>query len=102
MSDIVSTKGKIILDTPQIEINGKVFTVDDRKSNLEKLAKAIAKDEEHADELSYQYLIGKEGLDEIKSLDLSFRGHQELQAILQGIVYGITAEEAKKRFLGSK
>lgn len=99
MSNIVSTKALLILDSPEIEINGRIFQVDDRKSNLDKLSKAITADQEHADDLAFKFLIGKDGLDEIKKMDLSFKNYQELMAILQGIVYGITAEEAKKRFL---
>ena len=99
--EIISTKNRFNFERPQIEIGGVLYPIDNRKSTLDKLQKEITKPENEGkeDDALLKLLIGKEGLAAVLKLDLSVSDFQTLIILIQSQVWGITEEEAKKRFL---
>jgi hypothetical protein len=99
--EVIKTTGRFIHDRPTIELQGKLFPIDDRKSNIDKLQIDIAKPDNSGkeDEVVIKALIGPEGFKAVTEMDLSMKDYQSLIVILQSQVYGISEEEAKKRFL---
>lgn len=99
--EVIKTSGRFVHDRPTIELQDKLYPIDDRKSNIDKMAKDITKPENAGkeDEVVIKALIGTAGLKAVTEMDLSMKDYQSLIVILQSQVYGITEEEARKRFL---
>lgn len=99
--EVIKTTGRFIHDRPTIELDNKLYPIDDRKSNIDKMQKDITKPENAGkeDEVVIKALLGPEGYKAVLKLDLRMQDYQALIVILQSQVFGISEEEAKKRFL---
>lgn len=103
MAKIYTTDGKLLVETPQIQIGDKLYAVDNRKSNYDAMQKAIADNDgkEFSDEdLIVKFTMGDKQFKEIKAMDLSVSGYMNLIMYIQAAVLDITFEEAQKRFQG--
>lgn len=104
MSRIYTTDKKIIVgdDFPQIQIGNKLFRVDTRKSNFDKLQEAIKTNSDQSDREVMKYLLGEDQLKEVDAMDLTVQGVMTLMIYLQAALYDISYEEAEARFQKSQ
>lgn len=106
MAKIITTEGNIISDGfPQIQIGDKLYRVDTRKSQYDKVQKAIAENAKkpedkqvEEDKIILEYTLGKEAMKEIEAMDLTISGFMNLLMYVQAAMFDITFEEAKARF----
>jgi len=105
MAKIYATDGKLLVETPQIQIGDKLFAVDNRKSSYDAMQKAvnenIEKDSGISDEdLIIKHTLGDKQFKEVKAMDLSVVGYMNLIMYIQASILDITFEDAQKRFQG--
>ena len=84
---------KLLVGGPEIRIGDKVFAIDDRKKNVKKLLKELAKLEKKddavidSDELIIKAAFGKKA-DEVLNIDMSFKAQQKLSQDVLAIMTG--------------
>ena len=100
MAKIYTTDGKLLCETPQIEIGGKLFAVDNRKSTYDKIQEAIEKSDGSKSEerIILEYALGKAQMKEIDAMDLSVKGFMTLLTYVHAAIFDISFEEAEARF----
>ena len=100
MGKIYSTDSKISQDSAQIQIGDRLFAVDCRKSNYDKMQKALAKNEsgKSDEDIILEFALGKEAFAQIQQMDLSLMGHLNLITYIYAAMFGIEFEEAQERF----
>lgn len=98
MGRIYATDGKILCETPQIQIGDKLYAVDIRKSTYDKMQEEIKKGQKSEEDIILEYAFGKSSLQEIKKLDLSIGGFMNLITFVYAAMFDITFEEAQTRF----
>lgn len=91
---------KYINDVPVISIAGKNYPVNNRKSTISKMQKAIENMKEGQDEIELlvSHILGAEAAKDIMKLDLPVPALQELAVIIRAAVEGVDYEVAKKRY----
>lgn len=85
--------GKLLCGSPEIRIGGKVYPVDDRKSNVQRIMKLFEEksggdDFARSDE-ALRLAFGK-NYKEIEKLDMPFAAHQ---ALIELVIKAITGED---------
>ena len=99
MAKIYTTEGKLLCDTPQIEIGGKLFAVDNRKSTYDKIQEAIEKSNGKSEErIILEHAFGKAQMKEIDAMELSVKGYMTLLTYVHAAIFDISYEEAEARF----
>lgn len=97
MAKIYATDGKIITESPKIQIGDKLYSVDDRQSTFEKINKSLQKNPEDIGAV-FALVFGKEQAAEIEKLELSVKGTQNLLIYVFAAIKGCEFEEAEKFF----
>jgi hypothetical protein len=89
-----------IPEFPEIEIAGRVFKVNNLKSNYEVMTKAIekVKNKADSDKLMLKYLLGDDAVEYINGLDLPIPTYSRLVVLLNAAVLDLSEEEAEARF----
>ena len=99
MAKIYTSDGKLLVETPQIQIGDKLYAVDNRKSTYDKMQEAVnkanGKDEER---IILEYALGKAQMKEIDAMDLSLKGYMNLLTLVHAAIFDISFEEAEARF----
>ncbi len=99
MAKIYTTDGKLLTETPQIEINGKLFAVDNRKSTYDKIQEAVEKsDGKNEERIILEHAFGKAQMKEIDAMELSVKGYMTLLTYVHAAIFDISYEEAEARF----
>jgi hypothetical protein len=92
----------LLTETPEIRIGDKIYKVDNRLSTVKKVAEAVKASPENEMDETIKLCLGEQAYKEIVEMDLPAPAMQEIVVIISAAVSGITAEEAKKRFLGAR
>lgn len=99
MAKIYTTDGKLLTETPQIEIGGKLFAIDNRKSTYDKMQEAVSKSTGGNEErIILEHAFGKEQMKEIDKMELSVKGYMDLLTYVHAAIFDISFEEAEARF----
>lgn len=99
MAKIYTTDGKLLVETPQIQIGDKLFAVDNRKSTYDKMQEAVNKSNGNNEErIILEYALGKAQMKEIDAMDLSMKGYMNLLTLVHAAIFDISFEEAEARF----
>ena len=99
MAKIYTTDGKLLTETPQIQIGSKLFAIDNRKSTYDKMQEAVSKAEGGNEErIILEYAFGEEQMKEIDAMDLSVKGYMNLLTYVHAAIFDIPFEEAEARF----
>ena len=98
MAKIYTTDGKLLVDTPQIQIGDKLFAVDNRKSTYDKMQEAVSKSHGNEERIILEYAFGKEQMKEIDAMGLSVKGYMNLLTYVHAAIFDISFEEAEARF----
>lgn len=96
-SSIKSADEKLFTPKRQIAIRDKVYTIDDSQATFIKINNALKKDSENLDAV-FELAFGKENAEEIKALNLSVEGTQNLLIYVFAAIKGCEFEEAEKFF----
>lgn len=99
MAKIYTSEGKLLVETPQIQIGDKLFAVDNRKSTYDKMQEAVHKSKgENEERIILEYALGKAQMKEIDEMDLSIKGYMNLLTLVHAAIFDISFEEAEARF----
>lgn len=99
MAKIYTTDGKLLTETPQIQIGSKLFAIDNRKSTYDKMQAAVANAKGGSEErIILEHAFGKEQMAEIDAMDLSVKGYMNLLTYVHAAIFDIPFEEAEARF----
>lgn len=86
--------GALLTETPEVEVGDKIYKVDNRTSNVNRLQE-IRQDDESA---LLEVAFGKQAAQEIMALDMPFPAMKELLLITTAAMTGETVEEVRSRF----
>lgn len=96
---IYTTDGKLLTETPQIQIGDKLFAIDNRKSTYDKMQEAVSKAKNGNEErIILEYAFGKDQMKEIDAMDLSVKAVMNLLTYVHAAIFDISFEEAEARF----
>ena len=99
MAKIYTTDGKLLTETPQIQIGDKLFAIDNRKSTYDKMQEAVSNAKNGNEErIILEHAFGKEQMKEIDAMDLSVKGMMNLLTYVHAAIFDISYEEAEARF----
>lgn len=104
---IIDTTGKMLVadNHPSILLNGKAYTVDDRKSTFDKIQK-IQNDKDlpdgERDLKVFELALGKKEAKEILALDLSVKDYIYFTYCVMGAITGEDPDEMMKEMNGKK
>jgi len=100
MGKIYATDGKIITESPQIQVGDKLFAVDTRKSTYDKMQKAIEKHDggKSEEDIILEYAFGKSAFKQIQEMDLPLNGYLNLITYVYAAMFDISFEDAQERF----
>lgn len=99
MAKIYTTDGKLLVETPQVQIGDKLFAIDNRKSTYDKMQEAVSKAKDGTEErIILEYAFGKAQMKEIDAMDLSVKGYMNLLTYVHAAIFDISFEEAEARF----
>lgn len=99
MAKIYTTDGKLLTETPQIQVGNKLFAIDNRKSTYDKMQEAVSQAKDGNEErIILEYAFGKDQMAEIDAMDLSVKGYMNLLTYVHAAIFDISFEEAEARF----
>lgn len=99
MAKIYTTDGKLLTETPQIQIGDKLFAIDNRKSTYDKMQEAVSKCTNGNEErIILEHAFGKAQMKEIDAMELSVKGMMNLLTYVHAAIFDISFEEAEARF----
>lgn len=99
MARIYTTDGKLLVETPQIQIGDKLFAVDNRKSTYDKMQAEVEKSNgKNEERIILEHAFGKEQMKEIDKMNLSLKGYMNLLTFVHAAIFDISFEEAEARF----
>ena len=90
------------LGTPKVTFCGRTFEVNESYKNFEKLQKLVKEDPEKSLEILVEGVLGKDALEHLRAVEetMTARMVKYLAISISAAVYGMTIEEAERRFPG--
>lgn len=84
---------------PQVIVGDRVLTVNNRHSNMKKLQKVIEKEKDQENQLwaIFEVIIGKDGMEYVKDLDLPDQAIVELSNLIVAAANGMEVEKFKEQ-----
>lgn len=104
MAKMYTLDNKLLVGSPEIRIGEKVYPVDDRKKNVEKLLKLFNDENTNTEDNikrmdeGLKLALGKENAKEVEDMNLSWAAHQELFKLIMAAVTGEDPETIEERF----